>query len=363
MRRLLAVALLLSACGGSDPAKSGDDTQTGDAPKSGDAGPPINGTDGGQPPLTGTKYTLQWGPVTVNPHVEDTQCVVLQLSNDTDIKVHQLHNTLSQGSHHLIVYRDNDANDAAGKPTPFACQPFTGALNTSGMIAPMMITQKQDDPLTLPNGVAYTLKAHQMIKLEMHYINSGDDPIQVQGNVEFYAADPATINNEADLLFIGTPDIKLPANMMTTVNEFFTPSRANIDLSSSKFFAITGHTHKLGIDMEVGLAATKGSTPNMIYQPNPFMWAEPLTASFSGNEFEVPQGTGFNFSCKYYNNTANQVQFGESANDEMCFFWAYYYPSQGAHVCVHSDSYGNIDVCCPNANPNDSICAFIASKF
>ena len=31
--------------------------------------------------------------------------------------------------------------------------------------------------------------------------------------------------------------------------------------------------------------------------------------------------------------TAAPVRFGESANDEMCFFWAYYYPSHGTHVC------------------------------
>jgi hypothetical protein len=50
-------------------------------------------------------------------------------------------------------------------------------------------------------------------------------------------------------------------------------------------------------------------------------------------------------------NTSEQsVGFGESANDEMCFFWAYYFPSQGARVCVHSDQVsGGIDLCCPGS--------------
>ena len=30
--------------------------------------------------------------------------------------------------------------------------------------------------------------------------------------------------------------------------------------------------------------------------------------------------------------TPTQVCFGESANDEMCFIWAYYYPSVGHFV-------------------------------
>jgi hypothetical protein len=62
----------------------------------------------------------------------------------------------------------------------------------------------------------------------------------------------------------------------------------------------------------------------------------------------VPPGGGFDFTCTWYNNTSATVKFGESATNEMCFFWAYYYPSQGAHVCVHSDQYG-VDICCPEA--------------
>jgi hypothetical protein len=35
----------------------------------------------------------------------------------------------------------------------------------------------------------------------------------------------------------------------------------------------------------------------------------------------------------------------------MCFFWAYYYPSQGAFVCAHTDQVpGGYDLCCPG-NP------------
>ena len=54
------------------------------------------------------------------------------------------------------------------------------------------------------------------------------------------------------------------------------------------------------------------------------------------------------FSCQYDNKSSQSVGFGESANDEMCFFWAYYYPSQGSKVCFHTDQIaGGIDMCCP----------------
>ncbi len=304
------------------------------------------GTEMDAPPLSGDKYALTWGPVAVQPGVENTQCILARLSNASDIMVHQMHNVISTGSHHMIVYKDD--MDTTEQLTPYNCQPFTGALNQTGMVEPLMITQKSDDELTLPTGVAHHLAANQMIRIELHYINTTDSPIMVTGTAEFYAADPATIQYEANILFIGTPDISLAPGVMTTVEEFFTPSRANMDLSTAKIFAITGHTHHLGTDMQVATAPTSGGTKTPVYAPNPFVWSEPLTQEWSP-EFSIPTGGGFDFKCVYNNTESTTVKFGESANDEMCFFWMYYYPSMGSHVCFHSDNYGGIDICCPDA--------------
>src|SRR5262245_25770629 len=240
------------------------------------------GTNGGSsgddqpPPLEGDKYELHWGPVTAAPGQENTQCVTLRLSNTTAIKVHQMHNILGPGSHHLIVYKDD--MDTAEVTTPVNCQPFTGALNLSGMVAPMMITQRADDALTLPDGVAYTLAANQMIRIEMHFINGTDQPISAQATSEFYAAPDASIRDEANILFIGSPDISIPAGATMTLEEFFTPQRASLDLSGAKFFAITGHTHHLGTDMQVDLKTNPNATDKTnIYAPQPFVWSEPET--------------------------------------------------------------------------------------
>ena len=114
MRRLVLVGSLLSlfACG------EDGGTQPGPA----DA-----------PPLVGERYQLNWGPVTVTPGGEGTRCIWVRLSNETPIKVRQMHNVLSASSHHLIVYKDD--MDTTEQLTPVDCQPFTGALNTTGSIA------------------------------------------------------------------------------------------------------------------------------------------------------------------------------------------------------------------------------------
>ncbi|TMQ06030.1 MAG: hypothetical protein E6J91_39040 [Deltaproteobacteria bacterium] len=302
----------------------------------------------------------------MQPGQEATQCIWLRLGNDTEISVHQLHNVLSTSSHHLIVYKDD--MDATEQTTPVPCQPFTGALNPTGRIFPVMITQKHDDELTLPHHVAYTLAAHQMIKIEMHYLNPTDAAAEASATVDFSAADPEAIRDEANILFIGTPDIVLQPNMMTEVHEYFDPGRASLDLTGARFFAITGHTHRLGLSVEVGTAAGNPAAAvdpagavTQVYAPDPFVWSEPVTTMHQP-EFTLPAGGGFDFACRWYNSTSAVVRFGESANDEMCFFWAYYYPSHGSHVCAHATFRGiGVDLCCPEAGA--TLCDLITSKF
>jgi hypothetical protein len=311
------------------------------------------------PPLTGDAYSVTWGPVDVPAGVESTQCIWVHLNNATEIKVHQLHDVLGPSSHHLIVYKDD--MDTTEQTTPMPCQPFTGALNTSGMITPLVITQKADDEISLPDGVAYTLAPNQMIKLELHYINSTDADVQAQAQVTFYAADPATIHDEASILFTGSPDISIPAGQQVMLHEYFTlPSY--VDLSSSHIFAITGHEHHYGTGVQVNVAPSKTGPMTSVYAPNPFVWSEPVTTTHDPG-FSVPSGGGFDFTCTWTNTGTTTVKFGESANDEMCFFWAYYYPSQGSKVCIHTDQYGGADglnACCPG---DPTICQLINQNF
>jgi hypothetical protein len=339
----LSTWVMVGACKGADTAgdRMGIDSGTGPGPGT-DAG-----SDGDPDNVLIADYSLSWGTVSVKPSTELTQCVWLRLSNDAEIKVHQLHNVLSASSHHLIVYKDD--SDTTEQTTPVPCQPFSGALNTTGKIFPMMITQKHDDRLTLPHNVAYTLAPHQMIKIEMHYLNAGESPADATANVTFSAADPAAITDEANILFIGSPDISLEPNKMAEVHEFFNPGRAQLDLSKAKFFAITGHTHKLGLSVEVGIADQPTDPPTPVYAPTTFLWNEPETTTHNP-EFMVDPAGGFDFTCRYYNSTSDTVTFGESADDEMCFFWAYYYPSNGSHVCAHVTVQGlGLDLCCPDA--------------
>jgi hypothetical protein len=292
-------------------------------------------------------FTASFPEVVVPAGIEKTQCVVVRLGNSNKVHIGQIHNVLGDASHHMIVYRTNDTVE---QPTPFDCEPFVDTLDpTKG--APLMITQKKDELLDLPAGVAYTLEPNQMLRIEMHYINASAGPLKLSATTTMITSH--TFHDEANFLFIGNPDIKIAASSTFSLGPTFFKLDQDT-FGGAKFFAITGHEHHYGTNVTVQTAASAGDAGNMVYDVPGWNWAEPTTV-FHDPPFEIPDGGGFKFTCDWNNTSANSVRFGESANNEMCFFWAYYYPSKGAYVCVHTAQQGGHDFCCPGALE----CAFL----
>ncbi len=322
----LSLLLLVGACNDG----GGDDQGTADA---------AIGDDGGPPPGS---VTVTWGPVTVNPNIENTQCVTKRLGNAEQLRVGSITNALSATSHHFIVYR---VADTVEQVDPYPCQPFADTLDpTNG--APLMITQRSTETLTLPQGVAFTLEANQMVRLEMHYINATSTAVEAMATSTFTPIAEDDFRDEAEFLFIGNPDVDVKANSTAILGPSYFPLPT--DLADVSFFAITGHTHQWGTNVTVSTATSASDTGTPVYDVSPFLWDEPEVVAYDPG-FKVPNGGGFRFTCEWNNMSNADVGFGESANEEMCFFWAYYYPSKGARVCFHTDQAGGVDACCPGS--------------
>lgn len=315
---------------------------------SGNGGSMSGGSGGvGGNPFQGETFQIGIGPISVASGDENTQCIVTRLGNPNPIHVGAIHNVISSSSHHMIVYRTADTEE---RLTPFDCTPFVETLNPDKG-APLMVTQKKDDELRLPDGVAFTLEANQMIRIELHYINTTPNTLDVEATSAFHTMDDAQFENEADFLFIGSPDINVPAHGTQKLGPMFfkMPSQ----FADSNFFAITGHTHQYGVNMTVDSVASASDPGTPVYDVPNWAWDEPETVKHDP-PFQVPQGGGFNFSCEWDNTSNSNVGFGESANQEMCFFWSYYYPSKGAKVCFVSEQY-NVTECCPGG----ALCSLI----
>jgi hypothetical protein len=304
------------------------------------------GGDGGNG--GGETFTVTWGPFAVPAGQESTRCVTRRVGNPDPIRVGQIHNVLNATSHHFIVYR---VDDEVERIEPYACQPFADTLDPAKG-APLIVTQKSEEIFDLPDGVAFTLAANQMVRLELHYINATDTEQMAEATATFHTVAEADVEHEADFLFIGNPDVDIPPMSTATLGPTYFPLPE--DLQGSSFFAITGHTHQWGTDVEVATTTGPGGADVPVYDLVNFNWDEPETVMHDP-PFQVPGGGGFRFTCQWNNLSNQQVGFGESANDEMCFFWAYYYPSKGARVCVHTDQFGGADICCPG----NAVCGFL----
>jgi hypothetical protein len=308
------------------------------------------------PQFTGEELSVTWGELEVAPGGEGTRCAVLDLGNATEVKISKI--STDSTSHHLVVYVLDDTSTPVSEPT--ICEPFAKALAPGAGASPLMIAQKPVDSIQLPEGVAYTFQPNQKIMLELHFFNGTDAPQIATATTTFHVGTPELIRHEASFLFIGTPDLELPPGAETTIEAFFTPPES---LYGIEYYAITGHTHALGTDVQVQTSAARESERTSVYSPATFLWNEPETQRHDP-PFKVPDGGGFHLQCVYQNTTTETVEWGESATAEMCFFWAYYYPSQGARLCVHSTLVGGpdgIDVCCP-AEPGDTLADFVCEE-
>jgi hypothetical protein len=292
----------------------------------------------------GEQFSVTFDPITVPSGQESTKCVVKKLTNPNSAHIGKIHNVLGDGSHHLIVYRTNDTVE---QPTPFDCQPFSDLLKPEKG-TPLMITQKKDDLLTLPQGVAFSIGKEQFVRLEMHYINATAGDLTVSATSTFITMEDKDFQNEADFLFFGNPDINIPAMSPLKLGPTYLPLPSM--LAGSKFFGFAGHTHHYGTSVDIATTTGKTGPDTDVYPVDNFQWAEPETVYWDP-PVEIPQNGGFHLTCEWENSSPNNVKFGESANDEMCFFWTYYYPSKGAFVCAHTDQVaGGYDLCCPG-NP------------
>jgi len=278
-----------------------------------------------------TTYESGMGPISVASGQEKTQCIYARLENPEPVFVRRFTATLSNASHHMIVYRSDETQE---QPTPESCLSFSGLL--TGEHAIFIAQQKQASLLFPTDGdvpIGLKIDANQMLRIEMHYVNASPAAIDATGKVFIDTVPVDSTITESDLAFWGTQDINIPPNGSDDTGVKFQQA-----LSATKTFALTTHQHHLGTRMRVWQTDSPDALP-----PAPLAdtsnWSDPPLVLLDP-PLTFPQGngvfssSGLAYECEWQNNTPQTVGFGESVNDEMCFLWHYYYPSQGFQICL-----------------------------
>jgi hypothetical protein len=270
------------------------------------------------------QFRVAIGPIMLDPGQERTVCIVRRMGNTTPQLIRRVTANLGEASHHMIIYR---VPDRVERLAPYPCQPFSAAHDNTATSGPVMIAQQPDARLELPAGVGLPTVADQFIQLEFHTLNTTSAPIESRGEVTFDTVDASDAYAAAELLFSGTLSIQIPPR---------TPPTAPVQVhhvtrvpDDARVFALTSHTHHLGILATVsqsGPGGMGGMVRDFRELHRSTNWAEPPLTTFDPPlTFTPMSGEALHLVCSYVNPTDRAVNFGLSANDEMCFLWAYYY--------------------------------------
>ena len=265
----------------------------------------------------------------VPPGEEYTQCITRRLDDLTeDTWISQIKGTLSPGSHHMIVYASFATQEVL---EPMPCMGFSGLFMGD---VPLFIVQQRQTELTLPvddgRQVAFMLNAEQMVRIEMHFINTTSETIDIDGAVEFIPTEePDPIR--ADFAFWGTTQLHQGDSFIPPMTAGDTGLLFQAGTPGTKSFAATTHQHQLGTRMRLWYAEGPDDSSAPVVDNTD--WSDPPLQIFDP-PLVWDGTTGFAYRCEYDNPSEFAVSFGEGYYDEMCFLWHYYYPGNGPDICT-----------------------------
>ena len=205
---------------------------------------------------------------------------------------------MTEGSHHLIVYF-TDSEQAPDDTVTQDCGGFAGG----GLNPPVWSYSAQnavaENPM--PTGVGMTVKAHQKLFVQMHYLNVTNAPItaHVTINADAYADgeeyEPAapfiTFNTQINLDPLGTGSAEGTCNVPAGV----------------KFFTLSTHAHRRATHTWV----KDGS--NMVFDST--NWEHPGATDWRDAPY-YEFGGSLTYHCDYQNDLDQQVTTGDSADTD-----------------------------------------------
>jgi hypothetical protein len=279
--------------------------------------PPANEVDLA-PPAHGVQIGTPVFPVASG--TERQWCYYFKLPSDQDLEVVRFQIRYLAGSHHMNLFQ-TDQNVPDHDEDCFDKMPFTSIENPSGVDL-VVGSQSEAIDWTLPPGVAFKLKAHRQLVLQIHYVNAATQQTpagvgQVKINL-VSAPDPSKITAHMGTMFANNVNIHIPpreSRSFSTTCGLAKPV---------KLVALTGHFHSRGKIFTVNLAPDGANPTEEIYRSR--AWDEPPFRVLAEPR-DIPAGGGLFYTCDFQNRSDLDIKFGPRVDtDEHCNLFAYFYP-------------------------------------
>lgn len=308
---LACVTILAAAACGTDPMSGGDDDGMGSGSGSG------SGSGGEQP-----AFTIQSKEVTIQPGEEITYCYYFTTPNDAPLAIKKWTSEMTPGSHHLIMYWGGNKADGTIEPSD-SC--------VSGIPQWVYASQTPTSELPLPSDdgtgkpLGMNVAAHQKGYVEMHYLNTSDDPLTVSVKVSAYAHADGVEYTPTAAYITYNAGFEIPKDAQDY------PVTQTCQLSPDlKFWTVSTHAHKQAVKTEIHDGSSMVFSATDWEHPGSRDWATPYYQFSSGS---------ITYTCTYTNLTGGVVKEGPSAKfNEMCMATGYIFPATAAKFCY--DGFG-----------------------
>ena len=258
-------------------------------------------------------YTVALDSFVVAPGEERYACQ--DFANPFDgasAAIHGFASHLTPGSHHLLLFYKASAADA-----PLAdCSGSEFAAGPYG-------SQRPDDSLVYPDGVAAVVAPSDGFRVQAHYLNATTAPLEVRVTVTLSRIDEAAVRDRAAVLFFSNSAIDVPPGQSGVVAQKTCTLPFDVELVQA-----TGHMHSHGRAFSATAAGHTLFSSTVYSDVTPALFDPPLA---------LPAGTAVTFGCTYDNSDGTTpLEFGDSARtDEMCIFSAQFYPAPfGGWTCL-----------------------------
>jgi len=309
--------LVLMACSG----KSDGPTDT-----------PADAEPGISLPVPENGYQLVTPTYEIPAFSEEEICTVMRLEPKADEKlywVNSMESLVTDDTHHMNVLigefsfldafvGDGAAEAALGVPEgQYPCS----ELSTMELAYTIFPSQRDNQRITMPTGVAAPMTAPLMVIFSHHYVNPTPDPITINAILNIETIPKEEVTHVAGLVFDDIPDLEIPPGTERVVSRNCVFERdVNIALVST-------HNHEWGecatINQYDGEADSMEAEPFFVNK----QWETPPILHFEPGEFSIEAGDGVNWSCHFRNDTDRTLINDGTAQGEMCVFAAVTYPS------------------------------------
>jgi hypothetical protein len=299
--RFLAFSVALVACSSSTPVL--------ESPGGADAG------SSDAPPGFQHEIVVSMD-LTVQAGQEKHTCQLVALPNDAEANVVSISHEYTVGSHHFVLFTTDLETIPPDLEGQYDCVYGDEPIMAHSR-AVLYAAQTPHGESPFPQGVGYPLKAHQVLVLQAHYINTTSQDIHATVRAGFDTAPIETTPQRAGFLVFYDPFIYVPPQASAT-----TGIRCSVPRDITIFAAST-HYHQRGTGMKIWMdPAAPPPSESPFFETHDWEHAPNFTGPLT-----VPAGSFIRTQCEYQNaDVAEVFQGPNAATSEMCLFAGLYYP-------------------------------------